>query len=295
MKTKRYELIQQNLDSFPVPPSTVMRLMQITRSPECSAKEVVETINSDQSLCLTILKFANSALFGRPKKVDSVKMAVMTLGFSEVQKIALAKALVNTFNKLSGKQKPFVDKFWEHSFVCAMAARVIARDLCIPHDIAFMGGLIHDIGKLVMLETFADDYDFENWITSLSNPEMLNKELQMFSFTHDMLGGQLLRKWFFPENLITAVAYHHRPDKAIEERVLAHVIQLADLLSFYCCNPEALGEDNILTATNTILPEIQAQWQGVGFSLEDKDIIEWFTWLSDNRDKRFDLEVAFAT
>jgi putative nucleotidyltransferase with HDIG domain len=294
MKTQKNNVLQQHLDSFPVLPATVMRLLQVSRTPECSAKDVVDTIQSDQSLCLTILKIANSALFGRPREADSIRMAVVILGFAEVQRIALAKALVNTFNKLPRKHKPFVDRFWEHSFVSAMAARVIARDLHIAPDIAFMGGLIHDIGKLILLETFADAYDLENWMTALSDKEMLYKELQRFSFTHDILGGQLLKKWSFPENLIAAVTYHHRPEEAMQQRTLAQVIQLADLLAFFCCNPESLGGESITTTVHTSLPQVRSHCHSLGFSLGDNNILEWFSWVSIHRDKRFSLEDAFA-
>lgn len=294
MKTQKKDVLQQHLDSFPVLPATVMRLLQVTRAPECSAKDVVDTIQSDQSLCLTILKIANSALFGRPSEADSLRMAVVILGFAEVQRIALAKALVNTFNTLSRKHKPYVDRFWEHSFVTAMAARVIARDLHIAPDIAFMGGLIHDVGKLIMLQTFADAYDLENWMTSLSDKEMLYKELRCFSFTHDILGGQLLKKWSFPENLIAAVTYHHRPEDATQQSALAQVIQLADLLSFFCCNPEALGGMSIATVVHTSLPQIRSHWHSMVFPLDDDNILGWFSWVSIHRDKRFSLEDAFA-
>jgi putative nucleotidyltransferase with HDIG domain len=294
MKSSRSELITQHIDSFPVLPVTVTRLMQVTSDPECTVQDVVETIHSDQSLCLTVLKIANSVLFGRPRKVDSIKMAVVTLGFNEVQRIALAKVLINSFGMLAKQHKLFVDRFWKHSFVCGMAARVIARDQDIAPDIAFMGGLIHDVGKLIMLETFAGDYAPERWMARFSNEEMLHEELQTFSFTHDMLGGQLLRKWFFPENLITAVAYHHRPADAAREKTLAHVIQLADILSFYCCNKNALGDDDILTAIQNALPDMQSRSHGFGLSLENKAIDNWYNWLVKNQDQSSILKKAFA-
>jgi putative nucleotidyltransferase with HDIG domain len=268
--------------------------MQVTSNPECTVKDVVETIHSDHSLCLTVLKIANSVLFGRPRKVDSIKMAVVILGFNEVQRIALAKALINSFGMLAKQHKFFVDRFWKHSFVCGMAARVIAKDQDIAPDIAFMGGLIHDVGKLIMLETFTDDYAPERWMATFSNEEMLYEELQTFSFTHDMLGGQLLRKWLFPENLITAVAYHHRPADAAREKALAHVIQLADILSFYCCNKNALGDDDILTAIQNVLPDMQLRWHGFGLSLENKAIDDWFNWLVKNQNQSGVLKKAFS-
>jgi len=294
MKTSKSELIKQHIDSFPVLPMTVTRLMNVTNDPDCSVKDIVATIHSDQSLCLTILKIANSVLFGRPQKVDSIKMAVVILGFNEVQRIALTKALINSFSKLARQHKPFIDRFWQHSFICGMAARVIARDQHITPEIAFMGGLIHDIGKLIMLQTFAEDYSPEQWMAGLSNEQTLYEELQMFSFTHDILGGQLLEKWFFPENLITAVAYHHRPDEAVREKAFAHVIQLADFLSFYCCNRQLLDDSDILTTMQASLPDLQSHWDGYGGTLEESAVTGWFQWLVANHEQGDVLSKAFS-
>lgn len=295
MKSTRSEQIQRYIDSFPVLPVTVTRLMDVTSDPECSVKDVVETIHTDPSLCLTILKISNSVLFGRPQRVDSIKMAVVILGFNEVQKIALAKALINSFSKLARKHKPYVDRFWEHSFICGMAAKIISQDLNIAHDNAFMGGLLHDIGKLIMLETFTDNYALERWMTTLSNEDTLHEELQIHSFTHDMLGGQLLQKWLFPENLIAAIAYHHRPDEvAKDKKGIAHIIQLADILSFYCCNQKLLWDDDILTFIQASLPDIQARWQSFGVTLEDDAIERWFNWLLTNHRQGSNLNSAFS-
>lgn len=293
MSTTKSELIKQHIDSFPVLPTTVTRLMSITNDPDCTVKDVVATIHSDQSLCLTVLKIANSVLFGRPQKVDSIKMAVVILGFNEVQRIALTKALINSFSKLARQHKPFIDRFWTHSFVCGMAAKCIAQAQYISPEIAFMGGIIHDIGKLIMLETFAEDYVPQRWMAGLSSEQTLYEELQNFSFTHDMLGGQLLEKWFFPESLITAVAYHHRPEEAIREKDLAHVIQLADFLSFFCCNRELLGDDDILTALHSVLPELQSHWSDFGRPLQDDAIAGWFQWLVSNHEQGTILSDAF--
>ncbi len=268
--------------------------MNVTSNPDCSVKDVVETIHSDQSLCLTILKIANSVLFGRPQKVDSIKMAVVILGFNEVQRIAIAKALINSFSNLPRKHKPYVDKFWEHSFVCGMAARLIAQEMGIAADIAFMGGLIHDIGKLIMIETFADEYAPERWMATLSSEDTLHDELEMFSFTHDILGGQLLRKWFFPENLVTAVAYHHRPVEAANDKGLAHAIHLADILSFYCCNQELLGDKDIVTTIHGLLPGLPLEWQGFALPLTDDSIDKWFNWLLSNLEQGSILKEVFS-
>ncbi len=293
MNTTREKLINRHSDSFPVLPVTVTNLMALTNNPDSSAQDVMEVILTDQSLCLTVLKIANSVLFGRPKKVDSIKMAIAILGFAEVERIALAKALVNSFSKLPRQHKTFIDKYWEHSFLCGMIARVIAQDIHISPDIAFMGGLIHDIGKLIMLETFADDYAVE-WITKFSSEEIQHNELQMFSFTHDIVGAQLLRKWDFPENLITAVEYHHRPGEAASEKKFAAIIQFTDLLSLYFCDSKSFGDEDIVTVIHRSLPDIQSQWQSFGLILDDAAIDGWLNWLLNNYEQSSNLKEAFS-
>ena len=294
MTLTRLELIKQHIDSFPVLPETVTKLMELTRDPESSAKDIMEVILPDQSLCFTILKIANSALFGRPKKVDSIQMAVTVLGFNEVQNIALTKALMNSLSKIDEKYKHIVDKFWEHSFVCGIAARIIAQDLQIAPDVASMGGLIHDVGKLIMLETFDDDYDIQLWMANFTDEKMLEEEFKTFSFTHDQIGGQLMNEWCFPDNLITAVANHHDPDNASDEKALAYVVQLADFLSFYCCNETLLRGDGILRVVYDSLPQLNSSWRSLGLTLDDESISRWFDWLIVNREQASNFKNSFS-
>ncbi|MEE4164590.1 MAG: HDOD domain-containing protein [Desulfocapsaceae bacterium] len=294
MTLTRLELIKKHIDSLPVLPGSVTRLMELTRDPESSAKDIMEAILPDQSLCLTILKIANSALFGRPKKVDSIKTAITVLGFNEVQNIAITKALINSFKNINRQHQPIIDKFWEHAFVSGVAARIIAQDLHITPDVASMGGLIHDIGKLIMLETFDDDYAVEQWMTTFSSEELLLEEKKTFSFTHDQVGGQLLREWSFPDNLIAAAAYHHHPGEAGEEKTLACIIQLSDLLSFYCCNEGLVGDGHILAALDKSLPDMRPQWKNVGLEAGDEAIEGWFNWLLLNREQAGNLKNSFS-
>lgn len=281
MKSTKYE-IEQQIDSFPVLPVTVARVMEVTGNPESSAQDLMKAMLPDQSLCLTVLKFANSVLFGRPKKVDSLKLAIAILGFNEVQSIALSKAVINSFSELSKRHKTVVDRFWEHSFLCGMMARKIAVDIELPPDTAFMAGLLHDIGKLIMLQTFMEDYVANLWMGQISNKERLHDELQQFSFTHDVIGGQLLKKWFFPDTLITAVAFHHRPEEALAEEAFALIVQLSDLLCYYSCTQSALGEDTIVTLLNTNLPDLRRQWEKLGLAWDHNSLIAWFDWLQVN-------------
>jgi hypothetical protein len=116
----------------------------------------------------------------------------------------------------------------------------------------------------------------------------------MFSFTHDVVGGELLQQWLFPENLISAVEFHHRPDRAVSEQGVAYVVQLADLLSFYCCNQVPPSNDDILAEINRSLPGLESLWQQCGLSWENNAVVGWYNWLLENYDQGSHLKEAFS-
>lgn len=288
----RNELIKQHIDSFPVLPATVARLMSVVNDPESSAEDVINIILPDQSLCLTVMKIANSVLFGRPRKAESLKTAVMILGFNEVRRIAVTKALINSFGKLPDREKPRMEQFWDHAFLCGLGAAIIAGDMRRDGDIAFMAGLLHDVGKLVMLQTFPDDYTLLPW--RYSSQEVLQEELATYSFSHDAVGGRLLEKWLFPENLITAVAFHHRPEQSAVEGGLAYIVQLADFLSFHCCGDQSPEEIEIVRSSYETLPDLRDRWRDFGWQLEDAAIIGWFERLVGHREEGRSLRESFG-
>ena len=285
-KTKA-EQIRQQIDSFPILPATVSRIMQVTASPESSADDLMQAILPDQSLCFTVLKLANSVLFGRPQRVDSLTAAITVLGFDEVQSIALIKAMNNSFRELNLVSTAPVEQFWEHSFLTAMAAQHVAQHLRLASCTFFMAGLIHDIGKLVMLLTFKDEYAPEEWMTSFSTKERLATEQQLFAFNHASLGEQLLRQWNFPENLLSAVEFHHTPAMAQAplEQFLAQVIQLADLLSYLCIESDTNEDADVINGLQVFLPDLITRWRSMGMTWSEEHFTNWYRWLCKSREQ----------
>ena len=288
------ELIKQQIDSFPILPATVSRIMEVTANPESSASDLMQAMLPDQSLCVTVLKLANSVLFGRPQRVDSLDTAIMVLGFNEVQSIALTKAMLNSFRELNLVDSTQVEQFWEHSFLTAMAAKRIAQDLRLPLGTLFMAGLIHDIGKLVMLLTFDSEYDPEAWMIRISTGELLVSEYRRFGFNHAAVGGQLLRQWNFPENLLAAVEHHHRPAKAPLEQHIAQVIQLADLLSHFSLEDGIDADASPTSRLQTFLPDLITRWRGMGLAWDDERLEFWQTWLFASREQSRSIRSIFS-
>ncbi len=276
--TKPISILKQ-IESYPPLPTTVTNVMEVTNNPESSANDLLKAILPDQTMCATILKIANSVLYGRPKQVDSVETAITVLGFDEIRNIVLAKAAVTAFKAIPEPHAREINAFWNHAFTCGLAARIIGEHLNQPSGRFFIAGLLHDIGKLAMLMAFGEQYDTAKWLTGFSTPAKLHEEQKAFAITHDKVAGQLLRCWQFPDNLIAAVHYHHSPHEAAEFRSYPLIVQIADFLSFMYIQPESPDEIALKAALHIQLPDFEDEWLSQNLPWEEITLESWFAWL----------------
>ncbi len=284
MKNSVFALIEKKIHTFPPLPATVAQVMNIVNDPESSTKDLTQAILPDQSMCVAILKMANSVLYGRPKKVSSLETAIMILGFDEIQNIILSKSVVTSFRGVFKKDSAVVADFWDHSFTCALAAKVIAEHLGLSSPGQFfIGGLIHDIGKLAMLITFPDEYTPEQWLTGFSDGKTLDKEREKFSITHGEVGSRLLQKWNFPEHLLTALEYHHSPENATQYAGFPTLIQLADALAYLCCNAEEMDEQSVKKIILTLIPDLEEKWKKQNLPWGEVRLEAWLNWVLIDR------------
>lgn len=284
MKESYYSRIEKKIDSFPSLPSTVADVMRVVNNPESSAKDLTQAVLPDQSMCVAILKIANSVLYGRPKKVSSIETAIMVLGFTEVQNIVLSKSVLSSFNNVFRRNDRIIDSFWDHSFTCALAAKAIAEhfNLSSPGRF-FIGGLIHDIGKLAMLLTFPDEYPIDKWLSGFSSTDKLEEERSQFGITHEEVAGRLLRKWDFPDSLTDGLEFHHNPDGASKNQGVALILQVADALAYLCCTAEERENQDINTAVIELLPGVDELWSKYKLSWDKVPLEMWYNWMDIER------------
>ncbi|MCF8067373.1 MAG: HDOD domain-containing protein [Desulfobacterales bacterium] len=219
------------IQSFPTLPTVVNRVMEITANPESSASELMAVIRPDVSLTAVILKTSNSAFFGLSRKVSTLEQAITILGFKEIRNVVIARAVFDSFKHLKKDKQFNINIFWEHSFVCGLAAKIIAKELKYPANEFFIAGLIHDIGKLVMYMTLPGQYSLLLEESKAEGKRELELEIDKFGLTHDDVGMRLLKRWLFPDNLIAAVGYHHRLEEQQEEVAFSIIIHVADILA----------------------------------------------------------------
>jgi len=216
---------------LPPMPVVAMKVIQLIESGKADAAEIARAISSDPAVSARLLKIANSTFYGCQRKIQTLADAVVILGHNTLKGLAVA-ASVKEIYKPAGLTE---NMLWEHSFGSAVAARIIAaHSRQVSADEAFLAGLFHDIGKIIM--NLRERDKFRLVIERCYNEMHPFEEIEqtVFPYTHAELGGLVLQKWNLPETLITAVLLHHTfafpdPDE-INQRNLTAVAALADLI-----------------------------------------------------------------
>lgn len=254
-----------NLDSIATLPEVTVQITEVVNDPDSTATDLHRIISHDPSLVSRILKLANSSLYARRYKVDSVERAIVLLGFEAVHNLAITATIGQLFKHVSLSGDYSARDLWTHSVAVAAAAREIARRIRPGlAEQAFLAGLMHDVGLLAELQVCPKKLDAICEATKCVNASFVAIELEQIGCNHAEIGAALAQRWRFPETCRVAAAYHHYPSLAEPEyRQMAAIVYVADTL---CCH-DAIGFD--LTA-NQQLPDT------VGFAgLVPLDVIEW--------------------
>ncbi|MEW6235023.1 MAG: HDOD domain-containing protein [Candidatus Omnitrophota bacterium] len=225
------EKIVQEIDDIPPLPSIVVKVMQLIRDPESTAKQLTDVISQDQALTGNILRLCNSSYYGLPRVVSSLSQAIMYLGFHTVRNLVLTCSISKLFSpdkKVYGYKK---GGLWYHAVVCALTCQIISKKIKPDiADAAFTAGLLHDIGQLVMAIIIKDTAETIVDLMESNNISDLKAERETVGFSHDELGAALANKWNFPDELVHAIRFHHTPEASKNKSILTAIVNLADAI-----------------------------------------------------------------
>ena len=222
--------------NLPTLPIVIARLTRLLADPETSVKQVTEVLAEDQALTAKILKLANSAYYGFPGQIASVDHAVVMLGFGGVRDVALSASVIDLF-RFSPKHAEELGarfaapRFWEHSIAVGVATRMLARgrNLADPEE-AFVAGLLHDIGKLIMVEHLADEFlEILRDCQRRGRPFVAAEADREIS--HAALGRLLIDEWKLPERISGPVGFHHRLRVRRPTAGVTAAVQFADIFA----------------------------------------------------------------
>ena len=227
----RAAILTAAIESIPTLPVVVNRVMEITADPESSAQELTEAISVDPVLTAKVLKLANSAFYSRSGQIATLRQALVVIGFNEVRNLLISSSVFNNFGKISRVPGFDANFFWRHSFVTGLACRMLSRAMKLTGGELFVAGLIHDIGKLVMVVALPQEFIKMMKMTGNLGLEHIVAEKHLLGLTHEEVGLRLLKKWAFPQHLQSAVGHHHHPAMAETQPAQALTVHLADLLA----------------------------------------------------------------
>ena len=230
MKDKLDDFID-GVEHLPPSPRALVRLLELFKQPHQDVHEIVRLLAHDPSFTVEVLKRCNSAYFTGTKPADDMFEAVTRLGLQEIYSIVLAMFAMSAILKDGAGANSHVEILWRHSVAVAVAAGVIAEETREDHATAFTAGLLHDIGKVVLVSANKDRYAQAVLDAGLFRRPILATEKHLFGFDHCEVGARLLIRWELPPNIVAAVRHHHHPGDAGEFAHLTAVVALANLIA----------------------------------------------------------------
>jgi HD-like signal output (HDOD) protein len=204
------------MQSLPCLPSLYLELVEELGKPEASVKVIGEIISKDVAMTAKILQLVNSPFFGVFKRVSSPAEATSLLGLDIVKSLVLSIHVFSQFDQAGVPEMP-LEQLWSHSLKVGQYAKQIARaegqDRRMADD-AFMAGVLHDTGKLILASNFSDWYSQAIGLSKEKQEPLADLETQLFGTSHGEVGAYLLGLWGFSHPLVEAVAFHHHPSRS---------------------------------------------------------------------------------
>jgi putative nucleotidyltransferase with HDIG domain len=223
--------IFKNLDGLLPMPQVVLKAQRLLIDPNSGFDELSNIIETDQEITRNILNVANSAYYSLKNKVSSVRQASLMLGLDVIAEIIMAAATSTLFGKSLAAYSLNPRGLWQHSLTAAMGSRKIAEAIrpSLANE-AFLSGLFHDVGKLILDEhIFSRNDAFKEFLGNSPDPHF-KAEKQILGFDHTEVAAELCKKWKFPKAVTRAIRHHHHlnPD---HDDDLARILYAADNLT----------------------------------------------------------------
>ncbi|MEK8023811.1 MAG: HDOD domain-containing protein [Candidatus Hydrogenedentota bacterium] len=226
--------VVDRIQNLPTLPTVVMQIMKLVNNPSSNAQDVQVILHRDQSLTTTVMKLVNSSFYGYAGKITTLQQAVVILGFETIKSVALSATVFSAFSK-TGRAEFDRSAFWQHSIATAVAARLLAHEAKLKlAEEAFVAGIIHDIGKVVMDEYAPELFDQVIAHAREHDTLLYEAERAVLGFSHAQLGRWLGTKWGLPYPLIDAIFYHHQPANAQKAPQLTALVHIGDILARTC-------------------------------------------------------------
>lgn len=228
---KIFDLLDQvNKSDISSIKQTVTLILNTVNDPNSSARELKHIIEIDPPLTAKLLKLANSVLYGYPKTICEIQEAIVCIGFEAVRELALSQKVCELFQKsnvINGYSRLML---WKHSVAVAMTSKMLyRRELCKKGEDAYVAGLLHDLGLIVIDQFLHDDFKQILGRALSEKNNLFEIEKEVLGFTHYDIGMALAENWGFPDEIVIAIGNHHNPNSVGNNfSVMASALYIAD-------------------------------------------------------------------
>jgi putative nucleotidyltransferase with HDIG domain len=225
------------IKALPTLSIVVAKVIQVVSNPLTSASDLSKIITVDQALTAKVLRLANSAFYGFPFRIKNITQAVSILGFDTIRNLALTVSVYKVFTGEADTDFSHQD-FWKHCVGVAICANLLAKKIKYKSpEGAFTAGLLHDIGKNFFEQYMHKEYRDVLKYAKEKNITIYQAEQEKLSIDHAVVGKMMAEKWNLPHELAAGIAAHHHPEGEDEESVMAHIINVADII----CKKKGIG------------------------------------------------------
>ncbi len=217
---------------FATLPKVATKILQLLEDENIDLRQLAKLIESDVSLTLKILKVSNSPLFATKTEITSITQAIATLGLNRLTNIVLGISIFSRFLLYTHKEtQKLIKEFWWHSSCTGIVSKTLASKISSNFkEIEFLGGLLHEIGKLAMIQLEPTKY-FEVLDLINNNGMMdIDAEYKVYGINHLEVGAVIADNWKLPKNIKYIISNHNYPDKIQEYQDLVAVVRFSDIL-----------------------------------------------------------------
>ncbi|MDD5676095.1 MAG: HDOD domain-containing protein [Chitinivibrionales bacterium] len=208
---QKIEAMSRHVSTLLAFPFTVAKVLHLTQDPKSGAAQLAQAIEADPVIAAHLLKVSNSVFFASAnRRIDTIKDAIVRIGFQETKKIAMGMSVMNLFDEQ--KKSLGFDRidFWYHSVSCAIVAEHIAKlmgDVNAEH--AFLAGLLHDLGIIIMDEFLPAVFDEVLQNTAKQGGLFMDRETAMLGVSHNDLLADLFERWKIPHEITEGIVQQY--------------------------------------------------------------------------------------
>lgn len=264
------ELVKGNL---PLMPGSAARISSLFQDVNVSSVKLTEVISYDPILTARILRLANSPVYYLQRDVSTLRQAIDVVGMTAIYEILIIGLAADSFAKeirdsVQGRE------IWKHSLAVALLSRELGQILRLRGtEEAFICGLLHDIGKILLLRN--DFPTFSGVLEEQSENRMLHSESSVFGYNHAQIGSLVASRWELPDNVCHTILHHHNPSQADQFSVIAHLVSAADSIAnahgygLREIDSEHLAETDSAIMLNLSKEQMETAWEKTLVNIEE--------------------------